>query len=122
MDLQRRDGQVVWRFAPVPDTHVALNAETQLEKLHRQLYHPSAENGFRKRVNPHDIDQDTRDILHEISRAKPVRLIPQLPFLLRLAFPLKTSSIRLSRWIYVLMRNGVVSRPVLHVIDVPTHL
>ena len=122
--LVRKDGHILLSFLPVSVTHAVHYSRTQLHRLHRSLYHPSAAKLYEllRRADPSKLDADSRDILEDISRschACQTYSRAQLSFSVTMPGEVKFNrSLRLD--ICYISDNGK-SKPVLHVVDAATH-
>lgn len=125
VDLVRHDGHIFLPFVPVSAENSIFYTRQQLQKLHRSLYHPSAQKLYDllKRADPDGLDSDTRRVLQDISRAcEACQRFSPAPLSFKISIPgfsKFNSQLRLDLfW----LQDAHGSHPVLHVVDTATHL
>lgn len=125
--LKRRQGHLLWEFYPIRDAHEILYTRVQLEKLHRQLYHPSTEKllNLLKRADPDRLDKDTRSLLEDIAkRCHACQTLAPAPLTFRIALPGTAQFNRriLLDLMFISDPSSGKRQPILHVVDEGTSL
>jgi hypothetical protein len=121
LPLFRRGGHIHRRFHPLGDAQGIHYSRHQLTKLHRHLYHPSAEELYQvaRRANPDDLPPDTRAVLTEISAAcHTCQTFSRAPLTFQISLPggretQQTNTLGLD--------VSAKREPVLHVVDAGTN-
>jgi Reverse transcriptase (RNA-dependent DNA polymerase) len=95
---------------------------SQLEKLHRQFYHPSADKLYNliKRARPDQVNDETRNILQEVtSTCHPCQMMARKPISFTVGSA-KDNEITFNREIAMDIVY-LAGKPALHIIDIDTH-
>ena len=123
LPLVRNRGHICLRFVPIREAFVCHYTRVQLERLHRSLYHPSAEKmlALLKRADPDKLEPDTRAVLQDISRnCHACQAYSPAPLSFKVSMPgdlCFNRSLRLD--LFFINDHG--KKPALHVVDVATH-
>jgi hypothetical protein len=103
------------------ELHNTMFNESQLEKLHRQFYHPSADKLYNliKRARPDQVHDETRNILQEItSTCHPCQMMARKPISFTVGSA-KDNEITFNREIAMDIVY-LAGKPALHIIDIDT--
>jgi hypothetical protein len=115
--LLRRGGHIHLPFKPLADAHCVHYSKHQLTKLHRQMYHPSAENLYQvlRRANPDHFPGDNRAVISEIRAAcNACQILSRAPLTFQISLP---GEVKFNREIRLDLMFLGKQEPVLHVVD-----
>ena len=124
LPLLRNGGHICLPFVPIREECVSFYTRVQLERLHRSLYHPSAEKMFAllRRADPDKLEPDTRAVLQDISRAfYTCQTFSPAPLSFKVSMPDDERFNRSLRMDLFFINDEGTSHPALHVADVATH-
>lgn len=116
----RRDDHVCFDFTLPTIEQAMFYTQSQLKRLHRHLYHPSAGKLYNllKKIDADDLPADTRETLEQISKlCRTCQQIANKPHRFRIRFP---DDIVFNRELRLYLMFLDDRRPVLHVVDAGT--
>jgi hypothetical protein len=104
------------------ELHNIIFSESQLEKLHRQFYHPSADKLYNliNVARPDQVNDETRNILQEITSTCHPRQIMARKSISFTIGSAKDNEITFNREIAMDIVY-LAEKPALHIIDIDTH-
>ena len=124
LPLARKHGHICLPFLPIRDECVSYYTRTHLERLHRSMYHPSAEKMLEllRRADPDKLEPETRSVLQDISRScHACQAYSPPPLAFKVSMPGDQRFNRSLRLDLFFINDGGVSYPALHVVDTATH-